>query len=611
MTTSYTISQASFDNAVITVSDEASLIYTGKEQKPGITVTFGDKTLKANTDYTVSYADNINATTDTSKAIVTINGTGNYKGTASAEFAIKKAALIVTAEDKTIKYGEEPQYTAAYDGFVNGETKDTAGVFGGTLTFACDYVKAGSTGIGGGAGSTDNSKAGTYNITPSGLTSANYEISFVNGTLKVERAAGQVSIASVGNKTYGDADFALSVDKHGSDGALTYTSDKPEVLTVDSTGNVKLLKTGTARITVQMAAGTNHTAATNSIDITVAKKAATLQVTKLDYTTTYGDDIDLGLKTEGESAVTYKSTDDAIATAADGKLHIVGVGDATIKLSMEQSTNYLAKDVEITVKVNPAALTITAENKTIEYGTDAPVFTVKYDGFKNTDTADKEGVLSGTLGFDCSYKKGDATNGKTGNYDITPKGLTAKNYMITFAKGILTVKEKVPEPSNDSSDSNNTNTNRENTVHTHTYTSAMTKAPTTTEEGIMTYTCTTCGHTYTQPITKIVSDAGTADCGSAGQIDADGNVELEFTHASDYTIVVDVAVMDGGNKDGINTTKDNGNAEDNSTIPASNADNAKSDAWNPTIVIFIGICILLIVFGAVIFVRKKSGAEEE
>ena len=98
---------------------------------------------------------------------------------------------------------------------------------------------------------------------------------------------------------------------------------------------------------------------------------------------------------------------------------------------------------------------------------------------------------------------------------------------------------------------------------------------------------------------------------SAGLIDADGNVELEFTHASDYTIVIDAAVMDGGNKDSINTTKDNENAEDNTTIPASNADNAKSDAWNPAIIIIIGICILLIVVGAVIFVRKKSGSEEE
>ena len=70
----------------------------------------------------------------------------------------------------------------------------------------------------------------------------------------------------------------------------------------------------------------------------------------------------------------------------------------------------------------------------------------------------------------------------------------------------------------------------------------------------------------------------------------------------------------GGNpwrKNSGNTTKDNGNAEDNAAIPASNAENAKSDAWNPTIIIIIGISILLIGFGAAIFVRKKSGSEEE
>ena len=720
----------------------------------------------------------------TATVTVTLPQDDNYNQAADGvSITVNKKALTVTAEDKSITYGDEaPAYSVVYDGFVNGETQDTTGVLDGTLTFSCDYRKADAT-------ENTNSNAGTYVITPGGLTSANYEISFAEGTLTVGRAAGQVSIASVGNKTYGDAEFALTVDKHGSDGALTYTSDKPEVLTVDSTGNVKLLKAGTARITVQMAEGTNYTAASNSIDITVAKKAATLQVTKLDYTTTYGDDIDLGLTTEGESAVTYESTDNAVATAADGKLHIVGVGDATIKLSMEQSTNYLAKDVEITVKVNPAALTVTAENKTIDYGTDAPTFTVKYDGFKNGDTADKEGVLSGTLGFDCSYKKGDATNGKAGNYDITPKGLTAGNYMITFVKGILTVKEKAPEPSNDSSDSNNTSTNRENTVHTHTYTSAMTKAPTTTEEGIMTYTCTTCGNVFTQPIAKIASATGTSDSGSAGQsskplgrnhignnknnsskntdsqnnpdietkpyikddsgkegwdvikpqleeakagdtvtvamngttvvpkdvidsikgkdttlvldmgnglswkingqditgaagdidfgvtvgadagksipvdvinnvtgerysmnltlaydgefgftatltvnmesknaglyanlfyyneqtgelefisagqIDADGNVELVFTHASDYTIVVDAKIM-----------SDNGQADNKSdeTIPASKTDDSTSKyAWNNTIIIIIGICIILIVFGAVFYVRKKSGSEEE
>ena len=90
---------------------------------------------------------------------------------------------------------------------------------------------------------------------------------------------------------------------------------------------------------------------------------------------------------------------------------------------------------------------------------------------------------------------------------------------------------------------------------------------------------------------------------SAGQIDPDGNVELVFTHASDYTIVVDAKIM-----------SDNGQADNKSdeTIPASKTDDSTSKyTWNNTIIIIIGICIMLIVIGAVFYVRKKSGSEEE
>ena len=90
---------------------------------------------------------------------------------------------------------------------------------------------------------------------------------------------------------------------------------------------------------------------------------------------------------------------------------------------------------------------------------------------------------------------------------------------------------------------------------------------------------------------------------SAGQIDPDGNVELVFTRASDYTIVVDAKIM-----------SDNGQADNKSdeTIPAPKTDDSTSKyAWNNTIIIIIGICIILIVFGAVFYVRKKSGSEEE
>ena len=90
---------------------------------------------------------------------------------------------------------------------------------------------------------------------------------------------------------------------------------------------------------------------------------------------------------------------------------------------------------------------------------------------------------------------------------------------------------------------------------------------------------------------------------SAGQIDPDGNVELVFTHASDYTIVVDTKIM-----------SDNGQADNKAdeTIPASKTDDSTSKyTWNNTIIIIIGICIMLIVIGAVFYVRKKSGSEEK
>ena len=89
----------------------------------------------------------------------------------------------------------------------------------------------------------------------------------------------------------------------------------------------------------------------------------------------------------------------------------------------------------------------------------------------------------------------------------------------------------------------------------------------------------------------------------AGQIDSDGNVELAFTHASDYTIVVAANIM-----------SDNSQADNNAdeTIPSPKTDDSISKyAWNNTIIIIIGICIILIVFGAVFYVRKKSGSEEE
>ncbi|MBV8857388.1 MAG: carboxypeptidase regulatory-like domain-containing protein [Acidobacteria bacterium] len=82
---------------------------------------------------------------------------------------VGKASLTVKADDKSRLVGApNPVFTASYAGFVLGEGP---GVLGGVLTFTTPATPA--------------SPVGTYAITPAGLTSPNYNIAFVNGTLYV------------------------------------------------------------------------------------------------------------------------------------------------------------------------------------------------------------------------------------------------------------------------------------------------------------------------------------------------------------------------------------------------------------------------------------------
>ena len=89
----------SVKDAKITLS-KTTYTYNGKECEPAATVTLADGTvLTKDTDYTVTYADNINAGT----ATVTIKGKGNYAGTAQATFTISKAKNSIT---QTKTYGK-------------------------------------------------------------------------------------------------------------------------------------------------------------------------------------------------------------------------------------------------------------------------------------------------------------------------------------------------------------------------------------------------------------------------------------------------------------------------------------------------------------------------
>lgn len=87
------------ENVTVTVAD-GSYVYTGEAIEADVTVEMNGVALERDTDYTVAYANNVNAGT----ATVTVTLTGNYSGTVLTEsFTIEKAEqTLVMRNDGTI-----------------------------------------------------------------------------------------------------------------------------------------------------------------------------------------------------------------------------------------------------------------------------------------------------------------------------------------------------------------------------------------------------------------------------------------------------------------------------------------------------------------------------
>ena len=197
-----------------------SLTYNGSAQALVTAGTADGGTLNYSLDnnsWSASIPTGINATNYTVYYMVVGDATHADNPGSSVSVTINKAALSITADDKEIIYGDAaPTYTASYSGWKNNETTS---VLGGSLDFACDY-SAGS-------------NVGDYTITPSGLTASNYDITFVPGTLTVNKADAAVTTlpAAVEGLAYtGSAQTLISAGT-ATGGEMQYKLDNGEYST--------------------------------------------------------------------------------------------------------------------------------------------------------------------------------------------------------------------------------------------------------------------------------------------------------------------------------------------------------------------------------------------
>ncbi|HEY0968809.1 MAG TPA: MBG domain-containing protein [Opitutaceae bacterium] len=324
---------------------------------------------------------------------------------------ITPAPLTVTASSATRLYGQgNPVFGATLTGLVGG---DTASTIGAGLAFA---TPAGA-----------SSDVGSYAITPSGVSSANYNVTYQAGTLTVTPAPLTVAAVNA-SRDYGEANpefratysgFVLGQDSSVLGGSLAF-----------ATGAGATSPVGNYTVTPSGLTSSNYTL--SFVPGTLSIGLMPLTVTALDRRSVYGAalpafDVSIAgfIGSDNVSLLGGSLTYTTTATVASA------VGTYTVTPGGLTSDRYAITFVPGTLSISPAALTVAADNVSRSFNQPNPAFTATLTGLVNGDSGS---VVSGL-----QFNTAATVDSTAGRYTIEPLGATAANYTITFVPGTLTV----------------------------------------------------------------------------------------------------------------------------------------------------------------------------
>lgn len=460
---------------------ETSFTYNGKAQAPNATA----EGLLNNDECNIIIDSVMNVGKYSAEAIDLTNV--NYKlpeNRDGPDFEITKAPLTVTAKNATIAYGDEPSNAGVeYSGFVGDDNEND---LNDSIVFNYDYAQF--------------DKVGKYVIIPGGLSSDNYDITFVKGELTVEPK--EISIAwSDASLIYNGSEqipMATANGVENSDeciftvtGAATKVGKYTAKVTDLSNENYKLPATGLEQAFEITKAPLKITALNDTIvygdepasagiayDGFVGKETSNVLTGELAFEINYkqyGDAGEYAITPSGLTADNYEiefeagkltvepkvvsiAWDDETSFTYDGKAHAPNaaaeglVNNDECNLVIDSATNagkYTAKVTDLSnknYKLPATGLEQSFEIARIPLTVTAKNATIVYGDepsnagvvFSGFSGLDNEKSLNGSLIYSYDYKQ----YGDVGEYTITPSGLTADNYEIEFVAGKLSVEPK-------------------------------------------------------------------------------------------------------------------------------------------------------------------------
>ncbi|WP_439487160.1 MBG domain-containing protein, partial [Blastomonas fulva] len=258
-----------------------------------------------------------------------------------------------------------------------------------------------------------------------GGAAANYDFSYVPGTLTITRALLTVT-ANDATREYGLANPTFTGNIIG-----FRNSDTASVVSGLVYGSAATIASnvGTFAITGSGATATNYDFSYVPGTLTITR--ALLTVTANDATREYG--LANPAFTGSISGFRNGDTASVISGLTYGSTAVLnsGIGTYSIAGSGATSTNYNFSYVPGTLTITRALLTVTANDATREYGLANPTFTGSISGLRAGDTAS---VVSGLV-----YGTTATVASNVGTFAITASGGAAANYDFSYVPGTLTI----------------------------------------------------------------------------------------------------------------------------------------------------------------------------
>ena len=353
-------------------------------------------------------------------------------------FKINKAALTITANSENITYGDDkPTFSVSYSGFVNNENES---VLGGSLVLECDYVKY--------------ENVGTYSITPSGLTSGNYAITFESGKLTVRKKQITATISLLSDSIY-VTDHVLSVAKPSvafsglvSDDTLTvtYTAVNNETTVATPLTDSTTLKKGVYTVNAVFSGDK-----AGNYDITVT--AAKLTVKEYDGTVTKVAvpvaNTGLVYNASNQDGIKHNQANYGDYYTVSGTASATNAGDYSVTVTLKDKTSCVWDDnttddktVEWTISKLKITVKVTNANQSATYNGTEPTINTDTTVTLTDNGASAPSFVSNELSF--SVTKVAGVN--AGNYTLTPSakaksGYSVDNYDITPTNGTFKIDE--------------------------------------------------------------------------------------------------------------------------------------------------------------------------